>query len=122
MQKYTFKFLSLHVESREYGRGDPLCWPRDTPQFAKLGTNFAYKCRSLGRSVGVVRSRAKAKDLVSLIFVFQFRASGAPGSIVVEALRCKPEGRVFETWWGEWIFFNLPNSSSRTRRWGLLSL
>jgi hypothetical protein len=26
------------------------------------------------------------------------------GSIVVEALCYKPEGRGFETWWGEWVF------------------
>jgi hypothetical protein len=36
------------LESREYGRGDPLRWPRDTPLSAKVGTNFD-KWRSLGR-------------------------------------------------------------------------
>jgi hypothetical protein len=34
----------------------------------------------------------------------------------------KPEGRGFESWWGDWIFSNLPNPSSHTRAWGLLSL
>jgi hypothetical protein len=38
---------------------------------------------------------------------------------VVKALGYKPEGRVFETQWGEML--NLPNTSDRTRPWGLLS-
>jgi hypothetical protein len=41
-------------------------------------------------------------------------------SVVVKALCYKPEGRGFDTRWGE--FLNLPNSSGRTRPWGLLSL
>jgi hypothetical protein len=45
---------------------------------------------------------------------------GARGSLVVKALGYKPEGRGFETQWGEII--NLPNPSGRTRPWGLLSL
>jgi hypothetical protein len=44
----------------------------------------------------------------------------ACSSVVVKALCYKPEGRGFETWWGE--FLNLPNLSRRTRPWGLLSL
>jgi hypothetical protein len=44
------------------------------------------------------------------------------GSVVVEALCLKPEGRGFETVWGVNAFFNLPNPSGRTRPWGLLSL
>jgi hypothetical protein len=39
---------------------------------------------------------------------------------VVKALCYKPEGRGFDTRWGE--FLNLPNPSGRTRPWGLLSL
>jgi hypothetical protein len=42
------------------------------------------------------------------------------GSLVVKALDYKPEGRGFETRWGEIV--NLPNPSGRTRPWGLLSL
>jgi hypothetical protein len=42
------------------------------------------------------------------------------GSVVVKALRYKPEGRGFDTRWGE--FLNLPNPSGRTKPWGLLSL
>jgi hypothetical protein len=44
------------------------------------------------------------------------------GSVVVEALCYKPEGRGFETGWGELICFNLHTPSSRTKPWGLLSL
>jgi hypothetical protein len=47
---------------------------------------------------------------------------GASGSVVVKALRYKPEGGGFETRSGEWIFLNVANPSGRTRPWGLLSL
>jgi hypothetical protein len=33
------------LENREYGRGDELRWPRNTPLSAKVGTNFADKQR-----------------------------------------------------------------------------
>jgi hypothetical protein len=46
--------------------------------------------------------------------------NAARGSVVVKALCFKPEGRGFDTLWGE--FLNLPNPSGRTRPWGLLSL
>jgi hypothetical protein len=42
------------------------------------------------------------------------------GSVVVKALCYKPEGRGFDSRWGE--FLHLPNPSGRTRPWGLLSL
>jgi hypothetical protein len=45
---------------------------------------------------------------------------GARGSVVVKALCYKPDGRGFDSRWGE--FLNLPNPSGRTRPWGLLSL
>jgi hypothetical protein len=38
---------------------------------------------------------------------------------VVKALCYKPEGRGFNSRWGE--FLNLPNPSGCTRPWGLLS-
>jgi hypothetical protein len=37
------------LENREYGRGDPLRWPRDTFYPQKVGTNFADMWRSLSR-------------------------------------------------------------------------
>jgi hypothetical protein len=37
-----------------------------------------------------------------------------------KALGYKPEGRWFETQWGE--ILNLPHPSGRTRPWGLLNL
>jgi hypothetical protein len=30
--------------------------------------------------------------------------TGARGRVVVKVLCYKPEGRGFQTWWGEWIF------------------
>jgi hypothetical protein len=41
-------------------------------------------------------------------------------SLVVKALRYKPEGRGFDTRWGD--FLNVPNPSGRTNPWGLLIL
>jgi hypothetical protein len=40
---------------------------------------------------------------------------GAHGSVEVEALCYKREGRGFVTRYGQLIFFNLPNASGRTR-------
>jgi hypothetical protein len=37
------------LENREYGRGDPLRWPRDTLYSQNVGTNLADKRRSLDR-------------------------------------------------------------------------
>jgi hypothetical protein len=37
------------LENREHGRGDPLCWPRNTIYPQRVGNNFAHKKRSLGR-------------------------------------------------------------------------
>jgi hypothetical protein len=45
---------------------------------------------------------------------------GAHGSVVVKGIYYKPEGRGFDTWWGD--FLNLPNPSGRNRLWGLLNL
>jgi hypothetical protein len=45
---------------------------------------------------------------------------GTCGSLVVKALGYRPEGRGFETRWGE--ILNLLNPSGRTKHWGLLSL
>jgi hypothetical protein len=54
------------LENREYGRGDPLRWPRDTlyPQ------TFALTSPTCGgRSVGIVRLRAKTMEFVCLLMV-----------------------------------------------------
>jgi hypothetical protein len=38
------------LENRDYGRGDPLLWPRNTLYPQIVDTNFADKRRSLGRT------------------------------------------------------------------------
>jgi hypothetical protein len=43
------KSTNSGLENRDYGRGDPLRWPRDTSLSAKVVTNLADKRRSLGR-------------------------------------------------------------------------
>jgi hypothetical protein len=54
------------------------------------------------------------------IYFVYILPEGARGSVVVKALRYKPEGRGFDSRLGG--FLNLPNLSGRTRPWGLLSL
>jgi hypothetical protein len=44
MSKY---FINIGLEIREYGRGDPLRWPRETLYPKNVCTNFADKRRSL---------------------------------------------------------------------------
>jgi hypothetical protein len=49
------------LENREYGRGDPLSWPRDTLYPQKLApTSQTWGCRS----VGIVRLRTKAREFI----------------------------------------------------------
>jgi hypothetical protein len=48
------------LENREYGRGYPLLWPRDTHYLQKFSLTSPTNGR---RSVGIVRSRAKAMEL-----------------------------------------------------------
>jgi hypothetical protein len=50
------------LENREYGRGDPLCWPRDTHYPQKLTLTSPT---SGGHSVGIIRLRTKATEFVS---------------------------------------------------------
>jgi hypothetical protein len=47
------------LENREYGRGDPLRWPRDTLYAHEL---VLTSSTSGGRSVGIVRLRTKATE------------------------------------------------------------
>jgi hypothetical protein len=52
------------LENREYGRGDPLRWPRDTLYPQKLALTSST---SGGRSVGIVRLRTKATEFFLFI-------------------------------------------------------
>jgi hypothetical protein len=54
------------LEYREYGRGNPLRWPRDTLYPQKLALTSPT---SGGRSVGIVRSRTKATEFVCFVVV-----------------------------------------------------
>jgi hypothetical protein len=51
------------LESREYGRRDPSCWPRGTLYPQKLALTSPT---SDGRSVGIVRSRTQATEFFFL--------------------------------------------------------
>jgi hypothetical protein len=53
----------------EYGRGDPLRWPRDTLYQKKL---VLTPPTSGGRSIGIVRLRTKATEFMSLSFILSF--------------------------------------------------
>jgi hypothetical protein len=61
---YVIKVSGL--ENREYCRGDPLRWPRDTLYPLKLAPTSST---SVYRSVGIVRLRTKATEFVCLIKV-----------------------------------------------------
>jgi hypothetical protein len=53
------------LENREYDRGDPLRWPRNTLYLQKL----AQTSPTIGgRSVGMVRLRAKATEFVLFVY------------------------------------------------------
>jgi hypothetical protein len=61
-------------------------------------------------------------DSTQCIILFAtWLVSGARGSVVVEEVCYKPEGRGFDEV-KEFFFFNLPNPSSRIRPLGSLSL
>jgi hypothetical protein len=51
------------LENREYGRGDPLCWPCDILYRKKLALTSPA---SVGRSVSIVCSQTKATGFVYL--------------------------------------------------------
>jgi hypothetical protein len=53
------------LENREYGRKNPLCWPRNTLYPKKIGTNVAC-----GRSVAIVRWRTQAKEFVLFLYPY----------------------------------------------------
>jgi hypothetical protein len=58
------------LESREYGRRDPLCWPRGTLYPQTLALTWPT---SRGRSVCIIRSRTQATELVfvALMNIFE---------------------------------------------------
>jgi hypothetical protein len=53
------------LENREYGRRDPSRWPRGSFYPQKLSLTSPTRG---GRSVGIVRSRTRAKE-ISLVFI-----------------------------------------------------
>jgi hypothetical protein len=57
------------LESREYGRGDPLCSPRNTIYPQKLALTSPT---SGGRSVGIVRSRTKGHGICFFLGQYKF--------------------------------------------------
>jgi hypothetical protein len=54
-----WKNSAPRLENRDYGRGDPLRWPRETLYPQKLALTSPT---SGGRSVGIVRLRATATE------------------------------------------------------------
>jgi hypothetical protein len=58
--------IILGLENRDYGRGDPLRWPRDTLYPQKLAITSPT---SGGRSVGIVRLRTKATEFSFIIII-----------------------------------------------------
>jgi hypothetical protein len=64
---YVRNISSSGLENREYGRGDPLRSPRDTLYPQQLALTLPI---SGGRSVGIVRLRTKATELVVCCGIF----------------------------------------------------
>jgi hypothetical protein len=58
---------SFGLENREYGRGDPLRWPRDTLCPQKLALTLPT---SSGRSVCTIRSRTEVSEFILCVCVF----------------------------------------------------
>jgi hypothetical protein len=56
------KVAAPGLENRDYDRGDPLRWPRDTLYQLKLALTSPTGC---GRSVGIVRLRTKTTEFSS---------------------------------------------------------
>jgi hypothetical protein len=54
-----WKVAAPGLENRDYGRGDPSYWPRDTVYQLKLALTSPTGC---GRSVGIVRLRTKTTE------------------------------------------------------------
>jgi hypothetical protein len=61
------------LESQEHCHGDPLCWPCDTLYPQKMAITAPT---SIGRSVGIVRSRIKAAEFLFVysLCIFSYEA------------------------------------------------
>jgi hypothetical protein len=97
-------------------------WPfaRGVTLYRTQGLVYCWKCL-------IGNGNFRVEHIHFLTFLSKFRNCSQSvhtrllsGSVVVQALCYKPEGRGFDTRWGE--FLNLANLSCSTRPWGLLSL
>jgi hypothetical protein len=73
------------LEIREYGRGDPLCWPRDTLNPQKLALTSPTNG---GLLVGIGRWRTKAPEL-----------------LLLHRMMYKLEDGGFDSRWGHWVLY-----------------
>jgi hypothetical protein len=81
------------LENREYGRGDPLRWPRDTLYPQKL-TPTSPTCG--GRSVGIVRLRTKATEFVLFVCYSIFvDIKKNDTSLFLSWIECRPRPSVY---------------------------
>jgi hypothetical protein len=60
-------YIWVDLESREFGRGNPLCWPCDTLYPQKLAPTSPT---SGGLSVGIVRSRTRPRNLFFCLYIY----------------------------------------------------
>jgi hypothetical protein len=69
------------LENRDYGRGDPLRWPRDTLFQLKLALTSPAGC---GRLVGIVRLRTETTEFSFWFFKECLKSSMMPVIFGVE--------------------------------------
>jgi hypothetical protein len=129
-----WKWFQLHC-GKEWGNHIVTCVISNTYNFSQLMDSARFTARLLRGPKW--NNKTALRYLITLLvfrillqlsknfaFVMKFITSasnrGARGSVVVKALCYKPEGRGFDSRWGE--FLNLANASGRSRPWGLLSL
>jgi hypothetical protein len=95
---------STGLENREYGRGDPLRWPRDTPYPRKLALTSAT---SGGRSVGIVtynfcvkigyqETSSEDKTFMCAVVTVIFRVYNSV-SVVITVLKSVAKKRLLKT-------------------------
>jgi hypothetical protein len=95
---------------------NPILWRLNVWELRKICILHIHNNLSTGYtyyfySVCWTQQKKTSSEIDNLIHPHLFQ-SGARGSVVVEALCYKPEGRRCESRM-RWIFFNLPNPSSR---------